>query len=834
MFFRLMLAMCLYGSAAIPAFLPTAARAQARNEALDPAIASLFERAERNLSAGLHLSAKGEFQQALQMAQAQQSRIGQLRALVGLARVEYLQGRYASARPLLQRADRLASTPVERGPILSVRGAILLEQGDYRDARQALQQGLHFLQVGGSRDRLQRAAIQRTRIDLGRTLGFLGWYDRALALLQSAASASSDNNNRQLALQAIGDVQFELGQYRDARENYQWALGAPGSRDRLRRAQIVVRLGQTQQVLGELDAAEDLYQQALGQIRGLGAWSQQVFALNFLGQVAAERGEPERALAFFEDARATFSSSGGVGRVLTLLNLAHFYRQQGDLKQAIEFFEEALQWAQSNGDRVGIVRARSGLGQSYLEQREVTAAVRELEASTVEFEQLRPGLRDDQKIALFETQKHTYRLLQRAYVLQGNFAAALLAAERSRARAFVELLARRLSEENSAAPPAPPTLAEIFATARDRDVTLVSYSILYDDRQQETDVFVWVVTPTGELTFHQQPLVAEQTALTASVTESRRSAADGRGLQNVVAEIRSGARGESVAPAGLAAAEQSDRDPSLQPTQQAYRLLIEPIANLLPTDPEATIVFVPDGPLFLLPMPALQDTDGTYLIDRHTMAMTPSIQALALTRALPNLSLERATIVGNPAPFPADLVPLPGAEAEAEAIGQLLAVQPLIGNQATEQALRDALPQASLIHLATHGFFDARQGLQSSIALASTDGDDGFLTAEEILDLDLQASLAVLSACDTGRGQITGDGVIGLSRSLMSVGVPSTIVTLWAIPDRPTAELMTEFYRQLQQDPDKVQALRQAMLATKEKYPKPRDWASFVLIGRPD
>ena len=832
MFFRLLLAACLCGSAVVPPLLPTAARAQASNETLDPALASLFEKAERHLSTGLHLSAKGDFQQALQMAQTQQSRVGQLRALVGLARVEYLQGRYAFARPFLQRADRFASNPVDRGPILSVRGAILVEQGDYRDAHQALRQGLAFLQIGGRRDRAQMAAIQRTRIDLGRTLGFLGWYDRALAMLQSAASASFDNNNRQLALQAIGDVQFELGQYLDARENYQWALGTPGSSDRLRQAQILVRLGQTQQVLGELDEAEMLYQQALRQIRGLGAWSQQVFALNFLGQVAAERGEPERALEFFEEARATFSSSGGVGRVLTLLNLAHFYRQQGDLKRAIEFFEDALQWAQSNGDRVGIVRARSGLGQSYLERREITAAIRELEASTAEFEQLRPGLRDDQKVALFETQKHTYRLLQRAHVLQGNFAEALLAAERSRARAFVELLARRLSEEGSSEPPAPPTLEELFATARNQNVTLVSYSILYDDRQQETDLFAWVIAPSGKLNFHQLPLAAGQTALTTSVAQSRRSAAIGRGLRNVVTEIRSDARGGSPAPNGPTA-KNAAQEPPLRPTQQAYRLLIEPIANLLPADPEATVVFVPDGPLFLLPLPALQDADGTYLIERHTMAVTPSIQALALTRSLPDLSLERATIVGNPAPFPEDLVPLPGAEAEAKAIGQLLEVQPLIGNQATEQALRETLPQASLIHLATHGFFDARQGLQSSIALASTDGDDGFLTAAEILDLELQASLAVLSACDTGRGQVTGDGVIGLSRSLMSVGVPSAIVTLWAIPDLPTAELMTEFYRQLQQDPDKVQALRQAMLATKEKYPKPRDWASFVLIGRP-
>ena len=92
----------------------------------------------------------------------------------------------------------------------------------------------------------------------------------------------------------------------------------------------------------------------------------------------------------------------------------------------------------------------------------------------------------------------------------------------------------------------------------------------------------------------------------------------------------------------------------------------------------------------------------------------------------------------------------------------------------------------------------------------------------------------MLSACDTGRGTITGDGVIGLSRSLITAGVPSLVVSLWSVPDAPTAELMVEFYEQLQQGQDKAQALRQAMLITKETHPDPRDWAAFTLIGEAD
>jgi CHAT domain-containing protein len=191
---------------------------------------------------------------------------------------------------------------------------------------------------------------------------------------------------------------------------------------------------------------------------------------------------------------------------------------------------------------------------------------------------------------------------------------------------------------------------------------------------------------------------------------------------------------------------------------------------------------------------------------------------------------------------PQQLPSLPGAETEAKAIAPLLNTQALIGNQATEAAILPLLPKARIIHLATHGILDDIQGLKSAVALAPSspltkggtggvEEGDGLLTASEILNLKLNAELVVLSACDTGRGKITGDGVIGLSRSFISAGVPSVIVSLWSVPDAPTASLMTEFYQNLQKNPDKAQALRQAMLTTLKQHPNPKNWAAFTLIG---
>ena len=125
-------------------------------------------------------------------------------------------------------------------------------------------------------------------------------------------------------------------------------------------------------------------------------------------------------------------------------------------------------------------------------------------------------------------------------------------------------------------------------------------------------------------------------------------------------------------------------------------------------------------------------------------------------------------------------------------------------------------------------------GVPGAIALGpdgTGEDNDGLLTAGELLQMKLNAELVVLSACKTGQGDITSDGVIGLSRSLVAAGVPSIIVSLWSVPDAPTADLMAEFYQNLETTDDKAKALRQAMLTTMEQHPNPKNWAAFTLIG---
>lgn len=228
---------------------------------------------------------------------------------------------------------------------------------------------------------------------------------------------------------------------------------------------------------------------------------------------------------------------------------------------------------------------------------------------------------------------------------------------------------------------------------------------------------------------------------------------------------------------------------------------------------------------------------------RFSLALTQERQAQL------NGSDSGALIVGNPTLSPelADehkLETLEGAEAEATAIQTLLRAsddEVLLGDAATEQAVADRIHSARYLHFATHGLLLDKprySTIAGLLALAPSPDDElGEFTVQDILDLTqdapLNAELVVLSACQTGTGEITSDGAFGLARAFLIGGAPSLVVSLRDVPDDATKDLMTVFYTELLETGDKAQALRQAMLTTMAEYPDPLAWGAFVLIGQP-
>jgi CHAT domain-containing protein len=539
---------------------------------------------------------------------------------------------------------------------------------------------------------------------------------------------------------------------------------------------------------------------------------------------------------------------------------------------AIAYLQESLEQARAIADPRLESRTLNNLGHTLFLAGKLERAEQSLRTAIALLDALRPELNDTYQGSIFETQLHTYNLLQQVLIAANKPEAALEVSEQGRARAFVALLARRLqsraeqpkiSQTPPSIPHSPFTLGQIRQIARQQNATLVEYAIVMDDafkfrgkqRSREQGLYIWVVTPTGDVKFRQvdlKPLWQENLTLETIVAASR-CLARTRACRS---QLRALSRGLGVVSKAQPTAVTSDavsplnQNPALQ---TLYHLLIAPIADLLPSDPNQRVIFIPQASLFLVPFPALQAPSGEYLIQRHTILTAPAIQVLDLTRKQrqrlasanrPQSPHSSYLIVGNPTmPRVGDsaepLLPLPGSEWEAIQIANLFGTTAMTGDRATKVEIAQRLPQARWIHLATHGLLDYGNqanpleglGVPGAIALAPSTGDTGLLTADEILELQLNAELVVLSACDSGQGRVTSDGVVGLSRSLISAGAPTVLVSLWAVQDSPTARLMVNFYQNLQQDSDKAKALRQAMLATMQEYPNPLNWAAFTLIG---
>jgi CHAT domain-containing protein len=141
-----------------------------------------------------------------------------------------------------------------------------------------------------------------------------------------------------------------------------------------------------------------------------------------------------------------------------------------------------------------------------------------------------------------------------------------------------------------------------------------------------------------------------------------------------------------------------------------------------------------------------------------------------------------------------------------------------------------------VIHLATHGLLNADRPQFTGVVLSlvGNKNNDGFLRTDEVFNLNLNAHLVMLSACETGLGkEKRGEGVIGLTRAFMYAGSPTVGVSLWSVADKSTAELMTDFYRRLLAPSSPTAAMREAQLAmiSGKKYSAPFYWAPFVLVG---
>ena len=270
------------------------------------------------------------------------------------------------------------------------------------------------------------------------------------------------------------------------------------------------------------------------------------------------------------------------------------------------------------------------------------------------------------------------------------------------------------------------------------------------------------------------------------------------------------------------------------------------------------LIVVPDGRLHLLPFSALANT-GKYVLTSHLVSVVPSGTVLHILehRAqqnpegnLPYVGVAAWTTNSPPhtllasihravsGPERRELVALPESRHEVEMIAADLPKPStiLLGAKATKTNFEQLpLGHTSVIHLALHGYVDPEIPDRSALVFAPQQQatDDGLLQIRDIRNLHLNASLVTLSACDTGVGPVSEEGVANIVNAFIEAGSQSVVSTLWELEDHATAHLMTTFYEHLGRHEEKAEALRQAQLEMLNSGAPPYYWAGFVLDGDP-
>ncbi|RLL49446.1 CHAT domain-containing protein, partial [Mariprofundus sp. EBB-1] len=479
-------------------------------------------------------------------------------------------------------------------------------------------------------------------------------------------------------------------------------------------------------------------------------------------------------------------------------------------------------------------------GSYHLTKGEIEQAIVKFQKSIGVIEDQRSTIVNDTYKMGFAGDKQTvYSDLVTALMDVGRYDEAFAYAERGKARALVDMLASKkkfsggdvlsVSEQNQLLAQLDTAEAK-FRVISGNDVDRSSTrSVVIKNRealiQQAPELSSLVTVAAPDVKEIQNLLPAGETLIEYY--------GSGNNLFAFVVS-KEGIQGVKLKAKGLAADVASFREAILHPKSAAYKTsgkklynrLITPISNGINGK---NITIVPHGALHYVPFSALTAGKG-FLIDRYNLRVLPSASVMKFLKVNKNKA-GTLLALGNP-----DLgdkkFDLPFAEKEAIKVSKRMkGSKLLLRGSATETAIKSYGNSFKYLHFASHGTFDAEKPLNSGLLLAKDAQNDGILTVGELYDLNLNADLVTLSACETALGKIAnGDDVVGFTRGFLYAGASSIVSSLWQVDDAATSVLMQSFYDNLGKT-DKRSALRNAQLTTKSKYTHPYYWAAFQITG---
>ena len=281
-------------------------------------------------------------------------------------------------------------------------------------------------------------------------------------------------------------------------------------------------------------------------------------------------------------------------------------------------------------------------------------------------------------------------------------------------------------------------------------------------------------------------------------------------------------------------ADQPYDDLTKEARSRLYRSLIDPVKGFIKG---TKLIIVPQRCLFFAPFSSFIDENGCLLSEKYQIQIIPSIHVLAMSiQSSSGKPIGNSLFVGDPEVQLPGLSRLPWAAKEVQYLASLLDSKPLLGPMATKGKVLKVMSEASIIHIAAHAHEQAGHiflAPDESKSTAHPTSSSYLLTQSDILKRKLTARLVVLSCCDTGKGQVSSEGVIGIARSFLGAGASSVLVTLWRINDKFTKLFMTVFYEKILEEKSACLALKETMNEFQRSvgFKSFTFWAAFEIMG---
>jgi CHAT domain-containing protein/Tfp pilus assembly protein PilF len=803
-------------------------------------------------------------------------------ALIGLGSVQGQIGNLDEALALFHRAKAVADEKQNVPDMQAVAnnlGIVHRRLGDYDAARASFDTALALAQQMKKDD-----AIARVYNNLGLLVQGQGNARQALEYYRLSLDLKVDDGGRGTqdianTLNNIGGLYSDLGDYDQALTHYRKALALL---EKLRLGSAVAsalsNMGNALASIGQPKQAREAYERVLAMTEQSGDAGSKATVIYNLGTLARDEGNLEEAESLQRQSLAIREKGRDrIHLTESLAELASLLEARGRAEEAHGLAARAIELSGSAGLLAQLARAQVTQARILTALNQVDAATAMYEDAIRTVEELRGRTGGEQARQVFLSWRLApYLGLAGLHAQAGRAAEALDVVEQARARTLLDILAEgrqprrsmtadEQREERRLTNVVTTSALQLTAAQQGTDkARIAAMEKALRDARLAREAFVaalYVAQPDLRMARGDAPVLTRQqlARLITPGTAALEVVLDheyvwlylvtaGPDGPAVTARKLTMSATDLVAQAARFSTQVATRD--LGFSSAARRLYDVLIGEVEPALAGVTrLIVVPDAVLWRLPFQALQSPRGTFLIEERSLSYAPSLSAVAALRerkARRTAGDPYLLALGDPALPASSAVPrLPEAAREVRELGRLYGAARstvLVDAGATEHALRSSANSASVLHIATHGVMDDQNPMYSHLTLASPGhadaASDGRLEAWELLDMQLTADLAVLSACETANGRLGGgEGIIGLSWAMFAAGASTAVVSQWEVDSASTTALMIGFHEQLlgkgKATLTPSEALRASATALMKdpRYRHPFYWAGFIVIG---